>query len=590
MSQKRGKEQDGSSPEEKRQRVPALRRVILEAVKMDTIQKICSTLEPVLRRIVSEEVELALAKHSSGQLREQQIYPSLSRSLQLQFTKKLFLPIFTGTKIEGEDSCPIAIELVDSLTGQVVTTGPESSVKAEIVVLEGDFEGDEELEWTFEEFKNNVVRERDGKRPLLMGDLFLNLDRGTRVVGELTFTDNSSWTRSRKFRLGATVAHGYLDGERVKEAVTESFMVKDHRGELYKKHHPPSLGDEVWRLEKIGKDGAFHKRLNSERIFTVKDFLRLLVMDSQRLRNILGTGMSARMWEVTVDHAKTCPRDTQVYVYYPDAQPRTGVIFSVIGEVLGLLSETQYVTMDKLSDSDKTLVCNLAKAAYENWNQVVPYDSLAMLDCSSSLYSLESQALDIPHENCNKFGGMGFTNQNNISFPDRISSVLTFDAQRSLDDFSVGAGLLNDINVHGSSNCAEPERRLSSRSYGDPGELCRITDPKRFEKKCEDQASCADDDHLLYFDSNIEALHSESLEMVESGADLECAVSDYLAMSARSRSEAHSHLGRQWTILIAVLRWGFSIKRIIASKKKEGLGSSWNPVGGAKERERRKKQ
>ncbi|KAL4185211.1 hypothetical protein AMTRI_Chr10g229590 [Amborella trichopoda] len=543
MSQKRGKEQDGSSPEEKRQRVPALRRVILEAVKMDTIQKICSTLEPVLRRIVTSHDTFA-NKIPHRFCSEQQIYPSLSRSLQLQFTKKLFLPIFTGTKIEGEDSCPIAIELVDSLTGQVVTTGPESSVKAEIVVLEGDFEGDEELEWTFEEFKNNVVRERDGKRPLLMGDLFLNLDRGTRVVGELTFTDNSSWTRSRKFRLGATVAHGYLDGERVKEAVTESFMVKDHRGEC-----------EFFF-------GAF----------------------------ILGTGMSARMWEVTVDHAKTCPRDTQVYVYYPDAQPRTGVIFSVIGEVLGLLSETQYVTMDKLSDSDKTLVCNLAKAAYENWNQVVPYDSLAMLDCSSSLYSLESQALDIPHENCNKFGGMGFTNQNNISFPDRISSVLTFDAQRSLDDFSVGAGLLNDINVHGSSNCAEPERRLSSRSYGDPGELCRITDPKRFEKKCEDQASCADDDHLLYFDSNIEALHSESLEMVESGADLECAVSDYLAMSARSRSEAHSHLGRQWTILIAVLRWGFSIKRIIASKKKEGLGSSWNPVGGAKERERRKKQ
>lgn len=55
---------------------------------------------------------------------------------------------------------------------------------------------------------------------------------------------------------------------------------------MYKKHYPPALHDEVWRLEKIGKDGSFHKRLNNNGIFSVEDFLRLVVRDPQKLRNV----------------------------------------------------------------------------------------------------------------------------------------------------------------------------------------------------------------------------------------------------------------------------------------------------------------
>lgn len=55
---------------------------------------------------------------------------------------------------------------------------------------------------------------------------------------------------------------------------------------VYKKHYPPALNDDVWRLEKIGKDGSFHKRLNKNGIFTVEDFLRLVVKDSQKLRTV----------------------------------------------------------------------------------------------------------------------------------------------------------------------------------------------------------------------------------------------------------------------------------------------------------------
>lgn len=55
---------------------------------------------------------------------------------------------------------------------------------------------------------------------------------------------------------------------------------------VYKKHHPPMLDDEVWRLEKIGKDGAFHRKLAAEGILTVQDFLKVSVVEQSRLRTV----------------------------------------------------------------------------------------------------------------------------------------------------------------------------------------------------------------------------------------------------------------------------------------------------------------
>lgn len=55
---------------------------------------------------------------------------------------------------------------------------------------------------------------------------------------------------------------------------------------MYKKHYPPALHDEVWRLDRIAKDGALHKKLIQSRIVTVEDFLRLLVREPQKLRSV----------------------------------------------------------------------------------------------------------------------------------------------------------------------------------------------------------------------------------------------------------------------------------------------------------------
>ncbi|XP_078438109.1 calmodulin-binding protein 60 B-like [Wolffia australiana] len=360
MAQKRDSkeetEYDGCDSGQKRRRVPDLGSVIVEVMKMNALQKLLSVIEPQLRRVVKEEVEIALAKHLTPMERQcgEKIYPSSSRSLQLMFLNKLSLPIFSGTKIEAVDSVRISLALVDAATGRIASAGPESSMKVEIVVLEGDFDTKED-NWSYEEFMGNIVKEREGKRPLLAGDVFLGLTEGTVALGELSFTDNSSWTRNRKFRLGARVEGGHINGIRIREATSEPFMVKDHRGELYKKHYPPSLIDEVWRLEKIGKDGAFHRRLNKENINTVKDFLTMLDSNALRLRHILGTGMSTKMWEMMVEHARTCVFGPDVYTSGLDQGPGTGLGFDVSDEQ----KEDTYTCWDDTADRDGgTGACN----------------------------------------------------------------------------------------------------------------------------------------------------------------------------------------------------------------------------------------
>uniref|UniRef100_A0A1J3HBI4 Calmodulin-binding protein 60 B n=1 Tax=Noccaea caerulescens TaxID=107243 RepID=A0A1J3HBI4_NOCCA len=374
---------DDDQPERKR---PALASVIVEALKVDSLQKLCSSLEPILRRVVSEEVERALAKLGPARLTgssgssPKRIEGPDGRNLRLQFRSRLSLPLFTGGRVEGEQGAAIHVVLIDANTGRAVVYGPESSAKLEVVVLEGDFNIEDDEGWTQEEFESHVVKERQGKRPLLNGELFVTLKEGVGTLGELVFTDNSSWIRSRKFRLGLRVVSGCCEGMRIREARTEAFTVKDHRGELYKKHYPPALNDEVWRLEKIGKDGAFHKKLNTAGIVTVEDFLRAMVRDSGKLRTTLGSGMSNKMWDALVEHAKTCVLSGKLYIYYAEDSRNVGVVFNNIYELSGLISGDQYFSADSLTESQKVYVDGLVKKAYDNWNLVIEYDGKSLLD------------------------------------------------------------------------------------------------------------------------------------------------------------------------------------------------------------------
>ena len=55
---------------------------------------------------------------------------------------------------------------------------------------------------------------------------------------------------------------------------------------MYKKHYPPFLTDNIWRLKNIGKDGPIDKRLESEGIRNVQDFLKLNTIDPEKLKAV----------------------------------------------------------------------------------------------------------------------------------------------------------------------------------------------------------------------------------------------------------------------------------------------------------------
>ncbi|XP_015068133.1 protein SAR DEFICIENT 1 isoform X2 [Solanum pennellii] len=353
--------------------------VIKEAVKANFLENVSSALEPMLRRVVVEEVEKGLRRYScrsltrSPSLRIKALEPS---NLRLIFNKKLSKPIFTSSKVVAADGQSLQILLVDtSGEGMVPTTLPYP-IKVELVVLDGDFpSGETETNWSREEFDKRVVKERTGKRPLLTGELNFTMREGVVPVGEIEFTDNSSWIRSRKFRIGAKVVQigNNQTTVRIIEAVTESFVVKDHRGELYKKHYPPALGDEVWRLEKIGKDGTFRKKLSSKGINTVQDFLKLATIDTQQIRTILGTGMSDKMWEVTYKHAKTCEMGSKLFM----ARGSNYVlILTPICEVVRAVIDGQIYPTYDLTGIQKAYIQNLVKEAYANWSSLEEVDGL----------------------------------------------------------------------------------------------------------------------------------------------------------------------------------------------------------------------
>eukprot|EP00257_Ricinus_communis_P026743 XP_025014157.1 protein SAR DEFICIENT 1 [Ricinus communis] len=338
---------------------------------VNSLQNFCKALEPMLRRVVNEELENSLRRCTrtvtrSPSLRIKAPEPSPS-SYQLVFKKKLSLPIFTGSKIVDLDTNTLQIQLVDAIDGVMIPTSLSHPFKVEVVVLDGDFPSDGRNSWTSEEFDSSILKERTGKRPLLAGDfLTVTLREGIAPIGEIEFTDNSSWVRSRKFRLGARVVLGSSQGVRIREAVTDAFVVKDHRGELYKKHYPPMLKDEVWRLEKIGKDGAFHRKLSAANIHTVQDFLKLSIVDPPKLRKILDNGMSEKMWEVTMKHARTCEMGNKHYIFR--GQSCTVTLNPICQVLSATINGQTYSTRDL--PSIRGYIENLVRQAYANWSSL----------------------------------------------------------------------------------------------------------------------------------------------------------------------------------------------------------------------------
>ncbi|KAK9097900.1 hypothetical protein Syun_024945 [Stephania yunnanensis] len=355
-------------------------------------------LGPYIQRAISEAIEPALERavsklnSSCSRCSAKQVDDLSERHLQLRFLSRFSLPLFTERKVEWEKDASIHVGLFDATTGSIVTSGPESSVKLDVVVLEGDFNNGDDENWSSIEFEDHVINERKGRRPLLIGDLQVQLKEGVGTLGDISFTDNSSWVPSKMFRFGVKVAPNCCEGIRIREAKTEAFAVKDHRGESYKKSYPPTLDDEVWRLIKIRKDGPFCNSLNGNGIRTVRDFLRCLAIDPKNLRETPGAPKGKGIWEALVDHARTCVLNEKWHVYQLDKS--RALLFNDIYGLEGLILNANRYTVDFLLSNKKVFkisVEDLLRKAYGDWRNIQECDGDAIRDLK--LNGTESQRM-----------------------------------------------------------------------------------------------------------------------------------------------------------------------------------------------------
>lgn len=153
--------------------------------------------------------------------------PNRPPRYKLNFTNSLGTEVFTKKNIRDTNGESLKICIIANY--QEESDPRFLSAKIRVVVLDGDFNRHNQECWTVEEFCNSIVRPRDKVGAVLTGDLELSLTNGEAYLRDATFIDNSKFVRSGKFRLGVMVIDSL--GERVQEAITEPFVVKERRGE-----------------------------------------------------------------------------------------------------------------------------------------------------------------------------------------------------------------------------------------------------------------------------------------------------------------------------------------------------------------------
>lgn len=66
--------------------------------------------------------------------------------------------------------------------------------------------------------------------------------------------------------------------------------------------------------------------------------------------------MSNKMWDILLEHAKTCVLGGKHYIYYSDERRNVGAIFNNIYEFSGIVAGEQYCTAESLDDDQKVVM------------------------------------------------------------------------------------------------------------------------------------------------------------------------------------------------------------------------------------------
>ncbi|EAY83483.1 hypothetical protein OsI_38697 [Oryza sativa Indica Group] len=318
---------------------------------------------------ISHEVKQLKHLHSN---RHADQHPGLepNTNVQLRFLDNLKTPVYTEKNITAESNEAIRIGIFEG--DNMITDGPLSKVKVEIVVLRGDFSNDGRVSWTEEQFNNHIVQGRNGQGFVLGGDCGVWLKKGENRLGKIRFKEGSSRTRSRMFILGARVCKSENTSVRVQEAVMKPVTVLDRRNEANEKRHPPMLDDEVFRLEEICKDGTYHKRLQKAKIFTVRDFLKALNTNAKKLREeVLQMKKKTNSWDKMVGHARECClRDQHELKAYQSEEENATLFFNGVHQIVGAKFGGDYVIYENFDPAQKTKVNKLKDRAHAKLDDI----------------------------------------------------------------------------------------------------------------------------------------------------------------------------------------------------------------------------
>ncbi|BAT15165.1 Os11g0665000 [Oryza sativa Japonica Group] len=150
------------------------------------------------------------------------------RTHRLKFENRCCNDKFSRHVITADDGSPIKVAIYDH-DNKIITNGPLSSMQVRIVVMNGEFNKDNKVQWNRDSFLQNIVYGRPGKLPLFANELYLRLENGVANLYGAKFQDNSSFLPSKQFRLGVMAADDSIS-EKILEGISESFAVKDGRG------------------------------------------------------------------------------------------------------------------------------------------------------------------------------------------------------------------------------------------------------------------------------------------------------------------------------------------------------------------------
>ncbi|KAL9267602.1 Calmodulin-binding protein 60 B-like protein [Drosera capensis] len=334
--------------------------------------------------------------------------------------------------------------------------------------------------------------------------------------------------------------------------------------QAYQKHHTPALEDPVWRLRKIAKGGAFHKRLNERGIDTVKEFLQQYHIDAQSLREILGNNVSKKAWEAITGHANACQLDNQQLYAYMNTEG-LGLKFNCVYKVVAVTFDGRnYIPVESLDVYQMSLVEELKRDAYQNLNELVPVNN-----STTPYFSLPSSIHQMPPYSfpalCLEPNGVPVTDQGRMNFDQ--------------DEPSASFSYLNDDVTHPCESSAFPARgsqpmqtmsAISALAMQD-SPMNALGGASEWTPISTRGASPLDDG---FFDNEIYPFQASSLPAATSGnwdqgTDLFTVFSLGRHMTAVDMSGSGSPRAR-WCKLRAAIKWKI-VKRSAAAKRKGKL-------------------